>query len=121
MAITGAIVYGGQSIQSIGLIQTIGLQCNESSIDWGNLFVGTTNTHTVKVINNGTTPETLSMVVSNWQPSAISNYLTLTWDQQGTVLMPGQSVNAVLSVYCSNQITQGYSRFSNVITISGIS
>jgi hypothetical protein len=60
-------------------------RCTErvSSIDWGSLKPGTNKTVTLFIKNEGKNPVALSYYSSNWQPSEIANYLSLTWDYTG--------------------------------------
>jgi hypothetical protein len=70
------------------------------------------------VKNTGDVSETLNMTVSSWSPSSASSYITLTWNQEKTVLTAGQVVEAVLTLSVSSSISDVTS-FSFSITITG--
>jgi hypothetical protein len=57
-----------------------------SSLDWGSVEPGTTETVTLFFKNKGKTPITLSYYISDLQPSEIANYLTLNWDYAGQAI-----------------------------------
>ena len=75
-------------------------------------------TFTMYVKNTGTVSVTLNMTVSGWSPASASSYITLTWNQEQTMLAVGQVVTAVLTLTVSSSIT-GVTTFSNDITITG--
>jgi hypothetical protein len=116
-----------QQVSSTGTITTspdIAVYSDEactnviSAIDWGSVEAGSTGTQTIYVKNTGTGIMTLSMTVSNWTPSGAGTYITISWDQEGTQLLAGQSVAAMITLSASTS-TVGISSFSNTITISG--
>jgi hypothetical protein len=89
------------------------------NLNWGSISPGDTETATVYVKNTGDSNSiTLSIQTSNWNPTSASHYLTLTWDKQGTVLAPGQSTEATITLTVSSSIT-GITSFSVQISISG--
>jgi hypothetical protein len=90
----------------------------KTPITWSSIAAGKTATQTVYVKNAGTAPITLYLAVTNWTPSAASNYITITWNRQGTQLAAGQSIAATLTLTVSSSIT-GITNYSNTITISG--
>jgi uncharacterized repeat protein (TIGR01451 family) len=89
-----------------------------SAISWGTLNPGDVKTYTMYVKNTGNVPVTLNMTVSNWSPSSASSYITLTWNQEKSVLSAGQVATAVLTLSVSSGIT-GIASFSFDITIKG--
>jgi len=91
---------------------------NKTSITWASVAAGGSATQTVYVKNTGTAPMTLNLAVTNWTPTTASNYITITWNQQGTVLTAGQLIAATLTLNVSSSIT-GITSYSNTITISG--
>jgi hypothetical protein len=72
----------------------------------------------VYVKNTGNAAVTLNMTTSAWSPSSASSYITLTWNQTGTVLQAGGVVTAGLTLTVSSSIS-GITSFSFNITISG--
>ena len=59
------------------------------------------------------------MTTSSWEPSNAKDYITIIWDQEGTRLMPGQSVAANITVAVSPSIVD-ITSFNDLITITGI-
>jgi hypothetical protein len=90
-----------------------------TTIDWGSVSPGGTITRTGYVKNTGGGVSlTLSMATSNWNPTNANGPLTITWDKEGTVLAPGQSTAATITLLVSSSIT-GITSFSVQILIYG--
>jgi hypothetical protein len=114
------------SISNTGSITTVGVgvysnsACTNavSSISWGNITPGSAVNDTVYVKNLGSAQETLNMTTTGWNPTATSSYITLTWNQAGTVLAAGSHVAAVLTLTVSSSIS-GITSFSFNTTITG--
>ncbi len=115
-----------QKITSSGSITAIGVAIYQdsacttvlSTISWGTLNSGATMNYTIYVKNTGNIPVTLTMMPSNWNPTTASDYITLTWNQQTTVLSPNSVVQAVLTLSVSSSISS-ITNFSCDITITG--
>jgi hypothetical protein len=126
LTLVTAGIISTQSIPSDGTITTVNvgvysnIQCshNCTSISWGSLYPGNSTTRTVYVKNTGTVPITLSMTPVNWDPTDASTHLTLTWNQQGTVLGVGDSVTATLTLTAAGD-TGDLQVFNVNIVISG--
>jgi hypothetical protein len=58
------------------------------------------------------------MAVNNWNPGSASSSLTLTWNQQNTVLTVGQSVQATLTLTAASN-TGTLTTFSCSVTVTG--
>src|SRR5665647_1675547 len=86
---------------NVGVYSNSACTTNKTSITWASVAAGGSATQTVYVKNTGTASMTLNLAVSNWTPSTASNYITITWNQQGTVLAAGQSVAAILTLAVS--------------------
>jgi hypothetical protein len=91
---------------------------NCTHISWGTLNPDSTTSKTVYVKNTGTVALTLSMATENWTPTDADDYLTLTWDQQNTVLDASQSVPANLTLTVAAD-TGDLTNFSFNIIITG--
>jgi hypothetical protein len=89
-----------------------------SSINWETLNPGSSTPYTIYVKNTGNTAVTLNMTTSGWSPSSASSYITLTWNQTGTVLQANGVATAALKLTVSSSIS-GITNFSFNITISG--
>lgn len=89
-----------------------------TTITWGSLSPGGSTTQTIYVKNTGGSSLTLSISTSNWNPTTANGPLTISWNQAGTVLAPGQSIAATLTLSVSSSTT-GISSFSVQILVSG--
>lgn len=118
------IASGGSIGSNITSSVNIGVYTDEiatqncTNIAWGTLAPGSVSSQTVYIKNTGDTPETLSMTTSNWSPPSASAYLTLTWNEQGTVLAAGSVVPATLTLTVSSY-AGNLTSFSFNIVISG--
>ena len=94
-------------------------QNNLTSVNWGTPTPGTNVTKTIIVKNTGSGVSlALNMSASAWNPTSANGPITLTWDQEGTRLNPGQSVVAVLTLKVSPTIVD-VTNFSVLISVSG--
>ena len=106
LTLVTAGIISTQTIPSNGTVATVnvGVYTNSlctqncTSIDWGTLYPSNSTIRTLYVKNTGTVPITLTMTTNTWGPIDATNYLTLSWDQEGTVLNPGVSVPANLAL-----------------------
>jgi len=73
---------------------------------------------TVYIKNNGNAPITKNMSYSDWSPTEAGDYISLTWNQEGTQLTADAVVQAVLTLSISDTIT-GITEFSFNILIEG--
>lgn len=90
-----------------------------SSIDWGNLTAGGTATQTIYIKNTSSgLTLTLKMTTNNWSPAIANGPITITWNQSGTILSPGQSTAATLTLAVSSSEV-GITNFSVQICITG--
>jgi hypothetical protein len=122
-----ALIQSIRTIPSSGTIAGVNLgiyttdQYNTplTSVSWGTISNGTSTNKTIYVRNDG---KSLSMKISlsnsTWNPSDANTYLTLTWDQEGTVLAPAAYTPANLTLAVSPTFTNG-TDFSVNIIITG--
>ena len=126
MASTLGALVATRTISNSGSITAVGVgvysdsACKTalSAISWGTVNPGDVKNYTVYVRNEGTVSVTLSMTVSNWNPSSASSYITLTWNKEKSTLTAGQVVSAVLTLSVSSSVS-GVTSFSFDITITG--
>lgn len=90
-----------------------------SSIAWGNVTVGGTATYQCWVKNTGSANITLNMATNGWSPVNASQYITLSWNQNNTILTPNQVANTTLTLAVSSTIAPSITSFSNNITVTG--
>jgi len=115
-----------QTIPSNGTVTAVNVgaytdsQCTQNctAINWGTLSPGNTTTKTVYVKNTGSTPITLTMTTGSWTPTTVNTKITLTWNQQNTVLNAGQSIAANLTLTVASDATS-ITTFSFNIIITG--
>jgi len=62
----------------------------QSSIEWGEIEAGESSSVTIYIKNNGDTDILLGLDSENWTPININDYMTLSWDDYGTALTPGE-------------------------------
>jgi len=102
----------------IGVYQDAGFTDTMTAIDWGSLAPRGAKTYSVYIRNEGISALTLSMSVSNWNPSSASNYLTLTWNYDGQTINAGEAVQVTFTLTVSANVT-GISNFSFNINLVG--
>jgi hypothetical protein len=121
-----AVLSASQNIPLTGTIATVNVEaykdaaCTQpvTELDIGTVSPGSTATQTIYVKNSGTVPITLTMTVSNWDPANANTYLSVTWNQQNTVLAAGESTPATLTLTAASN-TGSLTTFSCRITITG--
>lgn len=103
---------------NVGVYDDLGCTQPTSSIDWGTPEPGDVVTKTVYVKNLGNAEMTLHVATTNWTPTVASNYLTVSWDRESTILSPDEVVEAIITLNVSSSIT-GIDTFSFQIIIEG--
>lgn len=73
---------------SSGNIDTLNCETNTDHINWGRINQGESQTIDILVRVTYDTPATLSFQTSNWIPANAEEFMTLTWDYDGSVLQP---------------------------------
>ncbi|HUK84319.1 MAG TPA: hypothetical protein VLU95_00505 [Candidatus Acidoferrum sp.] len=111
---------GGVNVTAnLGVYSDSAFQNNLTSINWGSPTPGTNVTKTIYIKNTGSGVSlALSMVPTGWVPTTANGPITLTWDQEGTRLLPGQSTAAVLTLVVSPNVVD-ITNFTVSISISG--
>ena len=117
---TSKTVSSSGSIKAINVGVFYDYACTQevSSIDWGIPEPGDVVLYTVYVKNTGNVDMTLYLQTSNWTPVNAGDYLSVTWDEESTVLSDDQVVEAVITLTVDNSIT-GIGDFSFQIIIGG--
>jgi len=121
----GALV-ATRTISSSGNINAVGVGVYQdstcttvlSTISWGGLNPGDVKTYTMYIENTGNVALMLNITVGSWAPASASSYITVTWNQEKTVLSASQIVPAVLTLSVSSSIS-GITSFGFTITITG--
>ena len=89
-----------------------------TSIDWGTISPSSSISKTVYVKNLGTTPLTIAMSETNWNPTIADGPITLTWNRESTILAANQVSTATLTLAIASSIS-GITSFSTNIVITG--
>jgi hypothetical protein len=124
--LTTGLLISSQTLQSNGTVTTVNVgvysdsSCTQNctSINWGPIAPGNSTTRAIYVKNIGTIPMTLSMTTGSWVPSNANTYISLSWNQEGTVLTAGQSTTATLTLSASSS-AGNITSFSFNIIITG--
>jgi hypothetical protein len=84
------------NIKSLGVTVYADAACTTPlvTIDWGMMEPGQTKNQLAYIKNEGNVPVTMSMYVDNWNPINAKDFMTLTWNYNGSQI----SVDASLSV-----------------------
>ena len=61
-------------------------------VDWGELTLGVYKNSSFYVKSNSTVDVELALNVTDWEPPGIEDYLSISWDYNGTLLSPTQEI-----------------------------
>ena len=70
-------------------------------LEWDEIKTGTVNT-TVYVKSVSNFRVTLNMFLTDWNPVEISDYLTISWDYNGTLIKPGEIIPVTMTLSASS-------------------
>jgi len=101
--------------KSVGSCQ---IKLNVSSVEWGILYPGSSETRGLLVTNTGKKAAVLSLDIRSWEPRGADEFLFLSWDQNGSAIGPGKSVAATFRLEVSPLI-QNITDFSCVVIVVG--
>ena len=104
---------------SLGVYWDGGCTSVVDSIDWGELYPGSSKTVNVYIRNEGNASADLSLSTTDWQPSETSQYISLGWDYTGRTLDPNDVVLVELKLSVSYSIRE-IETFSFNIVISPV-
>jgi hypothetical protein len=91
-----------------------------TSLSWGTLEPGGSQTRDCYIKNEGDTALTLSLETSNWNPTEAASHLTLNWNYNENPVDPDAVVHVTFTLSVSPNI-QGITSFSFDINIVGTS
>lgn len=101
-------------IPSLGTIRSVGVFAfggdiaysadnpNTQVLNWGALSPGEEMNRSLYLRSISNQNVTLTLSSTNWNPTAISNFMTLTWNYTGTLLSPRQTIFVRLTLSVSN-------------------
>jgi len=102
---------------NVGLYSDQACTTPVESIQWGLLEPGATANQTVCIRNEGNSKTTLTMTLSNWNPTNSSTYIGFHWNYTGQTLDVSQVVQVRFTLFISENI-QGITDFSFDVTIA---
>jgi len=93
-------------IPSLGTIRTLGVEAywdrnleNKTEIiDWGTIWPGSSRNITFYLRSISDVETTLYLNTTNWNPANISDYMTLSWNYNGTRFHPGEIIQVTLTL-----------------------
>jgi len=102
----------------VGIYKDINFTVSVTQIDWGIVEPGQSKNLSAYIVNRSNVPIILTMTIENWNPANASNFITLTWNYDGSqIAVDGYVfVTFVLSV---NQTISGIEAFSFTIVVVG--
>ena len=115
-------VFDVQNVSAVTTPPNIGVYWDQggarpvTSIDWGNVSVGSENRRVVFAKNLGQDPLVLSMNTSTWNPLTAALKIYLCWDYDGNSIAPNNVVMMTLKLFVSSTVT-GIRNFSFSINI----
>jgi hypothetical protein len=112
---------GKLSVINLGVYSNSACTANLTSLDFGSIFSGGTSNVTCWIKNIGNSNEKLSLTTNTWSPVTVSQWLTLSWNQAGTVLIQNQVVSANLTLSVSPSVDPSLSSFTLNVVIAGTS
>ena len=110
--VVGAIVYFTLRLSGHGVIKVVGcgVYADEactigvSSIDWGTIAPGAYSQALLYFKSESNVPTNFTYVTENWIPTNAADYLSLTWNYDGTLLEPGGVRAITLTLNVDEQI-----------------
>lgn len=91
------------SSANLGVYSDSSCTQSTSSINWGTLTAGSVVSQVIYIKNTSSGLSlSLNMTTSNWSPPSANGPVTITWNQQGTDLQPGQVVAATITLTVSS-------------------
>lgn len=121
LSVSQVVPFDG-TITTLNVGVFIDQQCtqNATSMSWGGVYAGESQTMTIYVKNTGDSPLTLSMNILDWEPSYASSVLSMTWNRENTVIDSGQVTQATLTLSVSSN-PGALSSFNYNMLITGTS
>jgi len=105
-------------VVGVGIYKDLNFTVSVTEIDWGILEPGENRNVSAYILNESNVPLNLSMTTLDWQPVNASDYMTLSWNQEATVLQVGGYVDATFTLTLSDA-TPAFRNFSFVIIVIG--
>ncbi len=107
-----------QTTADLGVYADPACTTPKTSLAWGTLQPGGSQTQDCYIKNEGDTPLTLSLQTTGWSPAAAETYIHLSWDYNGASIGAGSVIHVTFTLSVDASIT-GVTNFSFDITIVG--
>ena len=107
-----------QATPGIGVYETADGTTPLTSLQWGTLEPGQSQTISSFIKNEGNVPLTISVETENWSPDLARTYLTLNWNCNTQPLNAGETAQLTLTLEVDPNTT-GITNFGFDITIIG--
>ena len=126
-ALTWAIIESIPQIQNCGKIRVIGVEVYADAnltqildrIEWGVLDPGENKSYPAWIQNIGNDAQKLVTWTETWNPVNASDWITLTWDYDGSWVPATGSIPVVFTLHVDPDI-EGVTNFSFVIWVKGV-
>jgi hypothetical protein len=89
------------------------------SVDWGLLSPGETKSVTCYLKSTSNVNASLLLSLAGWVPKEAEEFITLVWDQEGTVITPDTVLPAEFTLHVDSAV-HGISSFSFDVIISAV-
>jgi hypothetical protein len=95
----------------VGVYADVGCRSILSSIDWGMLEAGVNRVFTCYVRGEGNSASVLFLRTANWNPSSVSQFISLNWNYSGQSIAPNEVIEVTFTLSVSNS-TSGITTFN---------
>jgi hypothetical protein len=77
---------------------------NCTSMSWGGVYAGESQTQKIYIKNTGNTPIELSMTITDWNPTTANGPISMAWNKENYILEQEEIVEATLTLTISENI-----------------
>ena len=81
------------------------LENKTETINWGTIWPISSKNFTLYLRSISNTETTLLLNSTNWNPANISEYMNLSWNYNGTILHPSETIQVTLTLTTSSSNT----------------
>jgi hypothetical protein len=110
---------GQLTVINLGLYSDSACTSNLTTLDFGAITAGGASVIACWIKNTGNSNEALSLATNTWSPTNASQWLTVSWNQAGTILAKNQAVAANLTLNVSPSVNPSLSNFTFNVVIAG--
>jgi hypothetical protein len=126
VCITFALMHATHRIESTATVKVVGVGTYEdencyfplTNMSWGFLDPGETKNFTAYVKNESNVPISLRMYTENWLPENASDFISFSWNYDGSSMPVDSVIQVVFFLEISSEIS-GISAFSFDVVITG--